>query len=236
MTSPAKPALPEKPARRRKFPIVSTIVLILLLPVWISLIFSLLHPDPCGSADSVQAMIFGLAAFTLPWLDLFLWRLKNPQREKRVPAVVFLTFPVCFGIVILGAIYVPGLLRSSSGLRMGSARNALEKINAAEAAYASKYKTYSPSLSALGPAPTNTQSNGSAAGLIDADLAGGRRGTYTFLYTPGPRDSTGRVTAYTVTARSKCGGDWDLFTDHTGNIRRTLEDLPATRNDPSTSK
>ena len=72
------------------------------------------------------------------------------------------------------------------------------------------------SLEDLGPPP--------GAGLIDGDLANGRRFNYTITLSPGPSD-TGRYTSkYTLTAQPQSYGSYSrrrFFTDDSGGIRYT---------------
>ncbi len=122
----------------------------------------------------------------------------------------------------------------------GSAVGALRLINRAEGQYASMYdQGFSTSLRALGSSSAHVRPDSSAAGLIEDSLANGTRGAYTFSYTPGPPDSTGRIRSYTISARCLCACDHDLFcarsnnyfTDDSGVIRQTEEDRNATAKD-----
>jgi len=76
-------------------------------------------------------------------------------------------------------------------------------------------------------------------------LRGERRGAttmgaaYTFTYTPGPLNSVGEITTYTLTAVPSDAGctDWNRnFTEETGLIRWTHENRPATAQDPPISQ
>lgn len=116
----------------------------------------------------------------------------------------------------------------------------LREINNAQATYAETYKIgYSPSLLALGPSASNQPPSVSAASLIDSVVAGGRKHDYTYSYSPGPRNASGRITTYTVLARPVKFGIWegtgtrDYFTDESGIIRWTSEDRPAIAKDPA---
>jgi hypothetical protein len=78
----------------------------------------------------------------------------------------------------------------------------------------------------------------SAANLLDSAVAAGRKHDYTYNYSPGLRDASGRIMTYTVLARPVEFGVWEgtgtqnYFTDQSGIIRWTSEDRPATPRDP----
>lgn len=119
-----------------------------------------------------------------------------------------------------------------------SAMGSLRTINTAEITYASTYDGgYSPDLASLGPGRAGPPS-ASAAGLIDGELATGRKSGYIFTYTPGQRDPKGRIASYTATAcpitydRDRRGFRTSFFTDETGIIRQTDENRPPTGQDP----
>lgn len=120
---------------------------------------------------------------------------------------------------------------STGAFAVGSLRT----INTAEITYASTYNTgYSRTLADLAPAP-NGEPNATHAGLIDEALASGRKAGYIFTFTPGPPNANGRIETYTVSAQPlKYGetGTNSYFTDQSGVIRQTIEDRPATVNDP----
>ncbi len=76
-------------------------------------------------------------------------------------------------------------------------------------------------------------------------LRGERRGAttmgaaYTFTYTPGPLNSVGEITTYTLTAVPSDAGCTDCnrnFTEETGLIRWTHKNRPATAQDPPISQ
>jgi hypothetical protein len=149
-----------------------------------------------------------------------------------LPLVAYLVF------LVVWAEAIPGLLRSPIAAHQASAVGSLRTINTAEFTYSSTYpRGFSPTLPALGPPPGNAETTASAAGLLDDVLAGGRKNGYTFAYLPGPKDSAGRITSYTVVARpldGSCGTN-SYFTDKSGVIRMTEENRPATAKDPPLS-
>jgi len=121
-----------------------------------------------------------------------------------------------------------------------SAIGSMQTINNAEITYASTYDLgYTADLASLGP--SSGPPSAAAAGLIDEDLARGKKSGYVFTYAPGPRDAAGKVLSYSVSARPVNYDHEDrryqssFFTDQAGVIRGTNEDRPATAQDPPIS-
>jgi hypothetical protein len=100
-----------------------------------------------------------------------------------------------------------------------SARDALEEIRAALAAYQAGEGTFPSGLDAL-------QDRARAAGQ-NAQSA-----HYTLQYTPGKPDADGRIRTYNLVARAGNSGYVNFFTDETGILRSTREDRQATTQDP----
>ncbi len=76
------------------------------------------------------------------------------------------------------------------------------------------------SLAPLGPRPANTPPTPRYLELIDAQLAAGRKGSYTFLYAPAAPDASGKVRGYTI--RAEPAGEFSgryFFVDQTALIR-----------------
>ncbi len=124
--------------------------------------------------------------------------------------------------------------RPDYSLSWGPALRSVRDIDTAEITYASTYgHGYSPTLAALGPPPRGETPSEAHAGLIDHELATGKSIGYTFTYTPGPRDAKGEIQTYTLTASPLKYEESrrSFFSDHTGVIRETSEDRPATAND-----
>ena len=110
----------------------------------------------------------------------------------------------------------------------------LRSINTAEAYYAKHYPAgFSPTLASLGVPQDGVQPSATAAGLLDNSLTSGTKGDYVFTYVPSTKDSNGKITSYTVTARPVTWkpGVWSFFTDETGVIRWTDENRPPTVTD-----
>jgi hypothetical protein len=116
---------------------------------------------------------------------------------------------------------------------------ALRTVANAEIGYANTYGGFSESLRVLAPPAQALKPSASAADLIDDELASGVMYGYRFSYVPGPRDTTGHIKTFTVTARPVspesgqwCGGVLNTFLDESGVIRGTTEDRPANASDP----
>jgi len=131
-------------------------------------------------------------------------------------------------ILIIAAIAIPNLLRSRIAANQASAVGSLRTLNTADITYASTYNTgYAAFLSYLGPGaggnPTLT-----ASGLIDSVLSGTGANTstksgYTFTYTPGAPDASGRISTYTFNANPVSVGNTGTnyyYTDQSGVIRQ----------------
>jgi hypothetical protein len=82
---------------------------------------------------------------------------------------------------------------------------------------------------AAGANPTST-----AAGLIDSVLSGGSKSGYSFTYSPGASDSTGRINTYQYTAVpiSNSTGTNYYFTDQSGVIRQNSTTTAASTDSP----
>ena len=133
-------------------------------------------------------------------------------------------------ILTIAAIAIPNLMRSRIAANQASAVSSLHVINTAEATYISTYSGYSATLGYLGPPSTGTNPLPSGAGLIDSILSGGSptamessKSGYTFTYSPGGADPSGRIYAYSVTAApdevGKTGNNY-YYTDQVGVIRQ----------------
>jgi prepilin-type N-terminal cleavage/methylation domain-containing protein len=133
-------------------------------------------------------------------------------------------------ILVIAAIAIPNLMRSRAAANQASAVGSLHVMNTAEATYSSTYGGYSPTLGYLGPPSTGTTPVPSGAGLIDSILSGGSPGAtesnksgYTFTYSPGVADSSGRIYSYSITADPITPGSSGYnhyYTDQIGVIRQ----------------
>jgi hypothetical protein len=159
-------------------------------------------------------------------------REKTDRRVLRNRVLLFVPYLLVYGVVSMGMqVLFPGRMPGQA-----SPVGRLRIINTAEETYRATYKKgYSPTLKALAPPSNGAPASPAAAGLIDDVLASGRKTGYTFTYTPGPVNSAGQITTYSVTAVPSdptCTQWGRHFTDETGIIRQTLENRPATAQDP----
>lgn len=180
--------------------------------------------------DSPAIPIFDTSPLWTPFAYL-LWRLRRSAGKlapRWVPVLIYVV------LLVLVAIAIPSNWRSVRVANQHAAVYLLRTLNTAESTYADTYRTgFSPSLAALGQQTSQEPASASAAGLIDRDLSSGKKRGYTFVYTPGPTDSTGHIKSYTVAARpldGSCGNE-SYFTDNSGAIRHTTQDRPATTKD-----
>jgi prepilin-type N-terminal cleavage/methylation domain-containing protein len=126
-------------------------------------------------------------------------------------------------ILVIAAIAIPNLMRSRIAANQASAIESCRMINTAEAAYYTSYGGgYSSSLVQLAPPAGTALASASAAGYLDSVLAGGVKSGYTFVYTPGALDTTGRYQQYGLNANPtqvNISGSSYYFTDQTHVIR-----------------
>jgi prepilin-type N-terminal cleavage/methylation domain-containing protein len=138
-------------------------------------------------------------------------------------------------ILIIAAIAIPNLLRSRIAANQASAVGSLRTLNTAEVTYSSTYNVgFSNTLAYLAPDPTGNAPTATAAGLIDSVLALGSKSGYSFTYSPGPSDSTGRISTYQFTAvplTSSTGTNY-YFTDQSGVIRQNSTTTASSTDSP----
>jgi hypothetical protein len=116
-----------------------------------------------------------------------------------------------------------GLFTPGGVEAQGNALRAIGMINTAQFIYSARHPDQ-------GFATTLDQLQGDR--LIDGRLAAGQVSGYTLRLTAGEPDKDGRVTSYTLTARSLAPGQSSFFADQTGVIRSTTEGRDATADDP----
>ena len=95
----------------------------------------------------------------------------------------------------------------------------MSTLNSASITYLTIYGGYPPTLASLGPGEA---AGPSAADLIDSVLSSGSKAGYNFIYSPGPKDSAGRVNTYTIRADPSSPGTTgqrSFFTDQSAAIR-----------------
>ncbi len=149
-------------------------------------------------------------------------------------------------ILIIAAIAIPNLLRSRIAANQASAVGSLRTLNTAEVTYATTYNTgYSSTLGDLGPAPSGGTPVATAAGLVDEVLSGSAAGTatattssksgYTFTYTPGGTDTSGKINTYSFTAAPISVGTTGTnfyYTDQSGVIRQNSTAVAGSTDSP----
>jgi type IV pilus assembly protein PilA len=145
-------------------------------------------------------------------------------------------------ILIIAAIAIPNLLRSRIAANQASAVGSLRTLNTAEVTYATTYNTgYTATLGNLGP-PTSGNPVATAAGLIDSVLSGGTstatmssKSGYSFIYTPGATDTSGRINTYGITATPISVGTTGTnyyYTDMSGVIRQNSTAVAGSSDSP----
>ncbi|MGD0223602.1 MAG: prepilin-type N-terminal cleavage/methylation domain-containing protein [Terriglobia bacterium] len=125
-------------------------------------------------------------------------------------------------ILVIAAIAIPNFLRSRVAANQSSAVASLHTLSIAEMTYSSTYGAgYSTNMSSLAP-PAGGVSTSTAAGLIDSVLASGVKSGYSFAYSPGATDPTGRINAFSFAANpvSSSTGTQYYYTDESGVIRQ----------------
>ena len=138
-------------------------------------------------------------------------------------------------ILIIAAIAIPNLLRSRIAANQASAVGSLRTLNTAEVTYSSTFNVgFSVDMASLAPPSGTANPTSTAAGLIDSVLALGSKSGYSFTYSPGASDSTGRLNTYSITAvpiTSSTGTNF-YYTDQSGVIRQNSTTTAASTDSP----
>ena len=150
------------------------------------------------------------------------------ERRRGDVLILAARFAVILLIVVPLAVIIPNSSFINMEYHETAAADALRTINKAQVEYAKTHpgKGSAASLEDLGPPP--------GAGLIDKDLANGRRYNYTIMLSPAPSDTRGHTPKYTLTAGPQSYGSLGrrrFFTDESGVIRYTAEDRGPTSQD-----
>jgi len=137
-------------------------------------------------------------------------------------------------ILTIAAIAIPNFLRSRVAANQASAVASLHTLTIAEATYSSTYGAgFSLDMQSLAPPTTaGADTSSTAAGMIDSILASGAKSGYSFTYSPGAIDSSGRVNAFSFSAipvSSSTGTNY-YFTDESG-VTRMNTSTPASSTD-----
>ena len=139
-------------------------------------------------------------------------------------------------ILIIAAIAIPNLIRSRIAANQASAVASLRTLNTSEITYTSTFNVgYSVNMAYLAsPATAGANPTSTAAGLIDSVLAAGIKSGYSFVYSPGPSDSSGRISQYQFTAQpiSSSTGTNFYYTDQSGVIRQNSTTTAASTDSP----
>jgi prepilin-type N-terminal cleavage/methylation domain-containing protein len=149
-------------------------------------------------------------------------------------------------ILIIAAIAIPNLIRSRIVANQASAVGSLRTLNTAEVTYAVTYNTgYSATLGDLGPLPAGTNPVATAAGLVDEVLSGwtqyqsaateSSKSCYTFTYSLGTMDTTGKYNTYSIIATPVSAGTTGTnfyFTDQSSVIRQNSTALAGSTDSP----
>jgi hypothetical protein len=173
-------------------------------------------------------LVSALAIFLLLLLGSAIKGYYSMERRRGDVLILVARFAIIPLIVVPFAIAIP----SSSFMAMKNhetaASDALRAINTAQAEYAKTHrgKGSADSLEDLGPSP--------GEGLIDGDLANGRRYNYTITLSPAPSETSGHTPKYNLIARPQSYGSFgrrSFFSDESGVTRYTAEDRAPTRQD-----
>ncbi len=162
---------------------------------------------------------------------------RNPNRSRVALAGLILGY--CgIGLFFVDVVFVlPNLIDYRYQREEASAAGSLRWLNNALAEYAKTFhRGYPSKLAALGPHTTvGSPGDASAAELIDAPLASGRKSGYIFDYVPGPLDTQGVVRSYEIHADPiayDIPNQKHFFTDETVVIR-VEKGKAAQKNSPS---
>jgi prepilin-type N-terminal cleavage/methylation domain-containing protein len=130
-------------------------------------------------------------------------------------------------ILIIAAIAIPNYVQSKMRANEASAAQSLRNISTAELVYSTTYGiNFSASLTQLsGTGIAPDQNN---AGLIDENLAAGKKSGYNFTFTQLTTDAQGHTATYSLTAdpQSPSTGQRHFYTDQSCVIRSNVS-VPA---------
>ena len=120
-------------------------------------------------------------------------------------------------ILIIAAFALPKIMKSQIPAKEAGAIAAIQAIHESEMIYASMHPDvgYTPDLAILGGT-----AQGGGEQTIDNNLASGRRGGYTFTYTPGEKVN-GAIRSYTLTAvpdQVGTTGQRRFYSDESGEV------------------
>lgn len=204
-----------------------------LAVVWSSLVLIVCLLFLTLASEEGWQFRLGLAIFGLLQITLLSNAVKayySMERQNGEWKLLALPLGYAF-LVLIAAIMIPHLMRSTVAIDEASGVGSLRAINLAQAEHAKLHpdKGFTSSLAELASPPGNN--------FIDGVLASGTKQGYVFTFTAiaAASDSPGRITHYTVTARPqryKKTGFRNFFMDETGIIRYAADNRPATVQDP----
>jgi prepilin-type N-terminal cleavage/methylation domain-containing protein len=122
-------------------------------------------------------------------------------------------------IMVIVAMALPRITNIRMSANETSAAVSIRALNTSCVTYQTLYGSYPPTLASLGPGEAQ---NASSADMIDAVLASGTKDGYRFAYSPGPKDSSGRINSYSIRAEPITPGTTGMrsyYGDQSGTIR-----------------
>jgi type IV pilus assembly protein PilA len=143
------------------------------------------------------------------------------RRTRRIVEACVGLLPVAVVIALPQVVRTPTFSREMAGVK------AITTIHTAETQYYAQYGEYAKSLAQLGP-PASGTPGPNGAGLIDKDLASGRKAGFEFVLRQ-------TQAGYSVSARPvgfARGGAHTYFSDESMSIHQHEGEKPATVGDP----
>ena len=203
--------------------------------------------QPCGKATAsltlgIIGLVLAIACIGLPLaiIAVILGHLALSEinrsggrlegRGKAIAGLVtgYSTVLILPFILIIAAIAIPNLLRSRIAANEASAVGSLRTYNTAIVSYETSCQRPPALLAELGPAPTGSAPSCEAGmGLVDADLAAGRKNGYDFAYAT----TDTRYELHADPVKPGNTGVRHFFTDESGIIRAEAG-APATAESP----
>ena len=138
-------------------------------------------------------------------------------------------------ILVIAAIAIPNLLRSRIAANQASAVGSLRTLNTAEVAYSSTYNVgFTRTLGYLAPPAAGANPTSTVSGMIDSVLGAGTKSGYSFTYSPGAIDPTGRINNYSIIAvpiTSSTGTNY-YYTDQSAVMRQNSTTTAGSTDSP----
>jgi len=150
----------------------------------------------------------------------------DSRRRRRGFSLIELLIVIAIILIII-TMAVPRFQKIQMFARETAAIKAIQTIHQMEVQFQSQYGRYAASLAELGP-PASGADTASAAGLIDATLAAGEKGSYKFTLT----GTQGGYVIIAVPLNYGTSGSRTFYSDHTMVIRENFGPEPATATSP----